>query len=334
MYISRGSSVSRITSRTYISFSSPPSLILTPKFNRSKDGKKWYIREMGPVYTVGQQMPLMEVPAPNSRAANLFIKLRMQAYVYRMFMKKSNPQRRLRISDVYSAFPRQTDTAIRKRFQDCADFQRGGDDSGWWTLKDSFTLPNEEELQKMVSPEAVCCFESMLRGQQYLADLGISLFTNVGSITQALSSLPDSDPLKQRAMLVENELQLTPWNLTYNFISAMQGKGRMQLTGMGDPSGRGEAFSYLRMPQKVIQQKQKQFKDTIPKYQVCFLSIPFHSFQFLSVPYLSSTCSPAGEVFSNRILLFPPSSFPFLRFLSFLSLLAKIRVKNINKISR
>eukprot|EP00026_Physarum_polycephalum_P000272 Phypoly_transcript_00272.p1 GENE.Phypoly_transcript_00272~~Phypoly_transcript_00272.p1 ORF type:complete len:1142 (+),score=223.59 Phypoly_transcript_00272:41-3466(+) len=208
---------------------------------KSKEGKKWYIREMGPVYTVGQEMPLMEVPAPNSRAANLFIKLRMQAYVYRAFMKKSNPQRRLRISDVYSAFPRQTDTAIRKRFQDCADFQRGGDDSGWWTLKESFTLPNEEELQKMVSPEAVCCFESMLRGQQYLADLGISTFTNVGSIPQAVSSLPDSDPLKQRAMLVENELQLTPWNLTFNFISAMQGKGRLQLTGIGDPSGRGEA---------------------------------------------------------------------------------------------
>jgi transcription initiation factor TFIID subunit 1 len=228
---------------------------------------------MGPVYTVGQEMPLMEVPAPNSRAANLFIKLRMQAYVYRAFMKKSNPQRRLRISDVYSAFPRQTDTAIRKRFQDCADFQRGGDDSGWWTLKESFTLPNEEELQKMVSPEAVCCFESMLRGQQYLADLGISTFTNVGSIPQAVSSLPDSDPLKQRAMLVENELQLTPWNLTFNFISSMQGKGRLQLTGIGDPSGRGEAFSYLRMPQKVIQQRQKQLKDTIPKHQACIQKI-------------------------------------------------------------
>jgi transcription initiation factor TFIID subunit 1 len=226
------------------------------------------------MYTVGQQMPLMEVPAPNSRAANQFVKLRMQAFVYRSFLKKSNHQRRLRISDVYAAFPQQTDTAIRKRFKDCADFQRGGDDSGWWTLKESFSLPNEEELQKMVSPESVCCFESMLAGQQHLVDKGISTFTNVGTIPQAITGLPEGDPLKQRAMLVENELLLTPWNLTYNFISSMQGKGRLQLTGLGDPTGRGEMISYLRMPQKVIQQKQKQLKENIPKYQVF---LPPHS---------------------------------------------------------
>lgn len=223
---------------------------------------------MGPTYTVGQEMPLMEVPAPNSRAANQFVKSRMQAFVYRAFMKKSNHQRRLRISDVYAAFPQQTDTAIRKRFKDCADFQRGGDDSGWWTLKESFNLPNEEELQKMGSPESVVCFESMLAGQQHLIDKGILQLTNVGATTATTQSLSDADPLKQRATLLENELQLTPWNLTFNFISSMQGKGRLQLTGLGDPTGRGEAFSYLRMPQKVIQQQTKQIKRNIPRNQV------------------------------------------------------------------
>ncbi len=234
-------------------------------FGRSKDGKKWYIREMGHVYAVGQQMPLMEVYAPNSRPATQFIKLRMQAYVYRSFMKKSNHLRRLRISDMLAAFPQQTETAIRKRFKDCADFQRSGGDTGWWTLKDNFVMPNEEELQNKVSPEMVCCFESMLAGQQHLIEKGIAQFTNIGSFP--LASIPDSDPLKLRATILENELQLTPWNLTLNFISAMQGKSRLKLTGLGDPSGRGEAFSYLRMPQKVIQESNKKLRN-IPRYQV------------------------------------------------------------------
>jgi transcription initiation factor TFIID subunit 1 len=84
---------------------------------KSKDGRKWYIREMGPVYAVGQIMPLQEVPAPNSRAANQYVKGRMQAFVYRSFAKKSNEFKRLRISDIYEAFPNQSDTAIRKRFK-------------------------------------------------------------------------------------------------------------------------------------------------------------------------------------------------------------------------
>lgn len=43
--------------------------------------------------------------------------------------------------------------------QDCADFQRGGDDSGWWTVKKEFELPQEEELRGLLTPESVCSYE-------------------------------------------------------------------------------------------------------------------------------------------------------------------------------
>ena len=76
----------------------------------------------------------MEVYAPNSRAANNYIKNRLQGYIYRLFMKKS-VSHRLRISDIMNLFPGNSETSIRKRLKDCADFQRGGDDSGWWTVK-------------------------------------------------------------------------------------------------------------------------------------------------------------------------------------------------------
>ena len=57
--------------------------------------------------------------------------------------------------------------------------------------------------------------------------------------------MSDDDPIKKSAMLLEEELQLTSWNITENFISTMQGKGKLQLTGFADPVGRGDgSFSH------------------------------------------------------------------------------------------
>ncbi|EGC32884.1 hypothetical protein DICPUDRAFT_98741 [Dictyostelium purpureum] len=234
---------------------------------RSRDGKRWYIRDLGPVYSAGQMLPEIEVPAPNSRSANMFLKSRLQAYIYRLFLKKSNSQRRLKITDICSSFPSQSETSIRKRLKDCADFQRGGDDSGWWTVKDNFPLPTEEELQKLVTPEVVCAYESMLIGLQRLQDNGIIHFTAQGTIPTILGGLDEDDPIKKSYKPVEDELSITPWNLTGSFQAAMQGKGRMQIISE-DPTAREDEFCYLKMPQKVVNQKQKAIKLALQKNQV------------------------------------------------------------------
>jgi transcription initiation factor TFIID subunit 1 len=100
----------------------------------SQNGRRMIIREIPSLYVVGQIQPKMEIYAPNSRAANAYIKNRLQGYIYRLFMKKS-VNHRLKISDIMTLFPGNSETSIRKRLKDCADFQRGGDDSGWWTVK-------------------------------------------------------------------------------------------------------------------------------------------------------------------------------------------------------
>jgi len=234
-----------------------------------RSGRKAYIREIPAIYAVGQIQPKLEVYAPNSRAANNYIKNRLQAYIYRLFMKKST-NHRLKISDIMSLFPGNSETSIRKRLKDCADFQRGGDDSGWWTVKDQSQLPNEDELRGMVTPEMVCLYESMLAGQYRLQSTGVTRFTSTSpSFAAALQQLDEtSDTNMMRAALaLEEELHLTPWNLTGNFVNAMQGKGLLQLAGVGEPSGRGEAFSYLKMPQKGTTKTRKE-KDLPPKMQV------------------------------------------------------------------
>lgn len=235
-----------------------------------KNGNKAYIREIPTIYTVGQIQPKMEVPAPNSKVANEYIKRRLQSYIFKLFMKKSTGQR-LKINDVMSLFPGSSETSIRKRLKECADFQRGGNDSGWWTIKDQSQFPNEDDLRNMCTPEDACLYESMLAGHYRLQAAGVTRFTTITPpFTQALQQLEEKADVETQkaAHVLEEELQLTPWNLTENFINSSQGKGMLQLTGLGDPSGgRGEAFSYVKMPQKGSTKSHKE-KDALPKVQV------------------------------------------------------------------
>jgi transcription initiation factor TFIID subunit 1 len=53
----------------------------------------------------------------------------------------------------------------------------------------------------------------------------------------------------ETAQFIYEELQLSPWHLTCEFIDVHkkgEGTGMMKLTGLGDPSGQGEGFSFIR----------------------------------------------------------------------------------------
>lgn len=226
---------------------------------RNKHSNKVYVREVAATYVVGQLQPGQEVPAPNSRTANIYVRNRLQGFIFRLFKKKSNLQHRLRIADLCSAFPNHSETSIRKRLKECADFQRAGDDSGWWTVKEQFQLPTEEELRAMLTPEMTCAFESMLVGHQRLQDYGIDRITTLPGLTTAIQQLDQmgNRSMSEKARMIEEQLKLTPWNLTNSFLSAVSGRAQLQLTGAGDPTGRGEAFSFLRASQKPAAPKPK-----------------------------------------------------------------------------
>src|SRR5690606_37086897 len=46
------------------------------------------------------------------------------------------------------------------------------------------------------------------------------------------------------------EQMMAPWVITRNFLEATQGKAMLKLYGEGDPTGRGEAFSFIRTSMK------------------------------------------------------------------------------------
>ncbi|XP_068631569.1 transcription initiation factor TFIID subunit 1 [Battus philenor] len=221
---------------------------------RTRQG--YYIREIDALFVAGQECPLYEVPGPNSKRANNFVRDFLQVYIYRLFWKSRDNPRRIRMDDIKRAFPSHSESSIRKRLKLCADFKRTGLDSNWWVIKPDFRLPSEEEIRAMVSPEQCCAYFSMAAAEQRLKDAGYGekfIFT------------PMEDDDEEMQLKMDDEVKVAPWNTTRAYIQAMRGKCLLQLTGPADPTGCGEGFSYVRMPNKPTQQpnEEQQPKRTV-----------------------------------------------------------------------
>lgn len=118
------------------------------------------------------------------------------------------------------------------------EYHRRGPHQGFWRLKPAWTIPSDADMLKMVGPEQVVLTESMQVGQRHLQDAGYS---------QAADAAEGDD---QSNLSVEQ--QLAPWITTKNFLFATQAKAMLRLHGDGDPTGRGEAFSFIRISMKDI----------------------------------------------------------------------------------
>ncbi|CAI9298822.1 unnamed protein product [Lactuca saligna] len=87
---------------------------------------------------------------------------------------------------------------------------------GSWVMKRNFRIPLEE-LRRIVTLENVCAFESMLAGMYRLELLGISM-THPCGFSSAMNQLPTKAIALAAASHIERELQITPWNLSSNFV--------------------------------------------------------------------------------------------------------------------
>ncbi|CAH3126773.1 unnamed protein product [Porites lobata] len=206
----------------------------------------YYIRDVKTIFTVGQECPKFEVPGPNSKKANIHARDFLQIFIYRLFWKSPDTPRRIKMDDIKRAFPMHSESSIRKRLKLCADFKRTGTDCNWWVLKSEFRLPTEEEMRALVSPEQCCAYYSMLAAEQRLKDAGYG--------EKSLFSC-DDDNDDSESKNIDDEVRTAPWNTTRAFISAMKGKCQLAVTGSADPTGCGEGFSYVRVPNKPMANK-------------------------------------------------------------------------------
>lgn len=191
-----------------------------------------FIRPAVNIFVVGQTLPAVQIPGPQSRRAANASKARLRMVVYRLLNK--NPHQRLTVRDIAEHFPDQTDMQNRQRLKEFMAYNRAGDDQGYWTARGGDVVPPEEVIREMVTPEDVALLDAMQVGRQRLEDAGYA-------------KTVEQDEDDESGSIEE---QLAPWNVTRNFINATQGKAMLALHGEGDPTGRGEGVSFLRTSMK------------------------------------------------------------------------------------
>ncbi|KAJ6261116.1 hypothetical protein Dda_3781 [Drechslerella dactyloides] len=203
--------------------------------NTDSGGAYYYLRTIPHLFTVGQTFPVTDVPGPHSRKVTTASKNRMKMITYRVIRKKGN---RIAVKDISPHFPENTEIQTRQKMKEFMSHQneKESEKGGYWYLKGDDPIPEESTIRTMVTPESVCLLDAMQVGGRYLEDAGYGKAADAG----------DED--EKEGMSTEEKL--APWIATKNFINATQGKAMLQLHGEGDPTGRGEAFSFIKTSMK------------------------------------------------------------------------------------
>ncbi|GAA5937245.1 histone acetyltransferase [Sporobolomyces koalae] len=197
---------------------------------------KYYLRSIPHLYVVGQTYPQTEVPGPHSRKITTLQKNRLMTIAFKLVAK--NKDSRIKVHRLTRYFPDHNDLQMRQKLKEFMEFVRKGENQGFWMIKPSVNVPNESEMLRLAEPETVCLAESMQVGLRTLQDAGYTNGAEEGA---------GDDESK-----LDIEQQLAPWITTKNFINANANKAMLKLHGEGDPTGRGEAFSFLRVSMKDI----------------------------------------------------------------------------------
>lgn len=199
------------------------------------EGSMWYLRNIEHLRVVGQQFPSVEVPPPGGRKVTTASKNRLRMICYRL-MKRSPPKHRISVQDVTPHVADSSDMQNRQKMKDFLTFDRENKE---WVMPTGQTLPDDDAIRALISPEDVCLLDSMQVGEQHLEDEGFG--------SEFLDAQNEDDEAREGQSI---EQQLAPWRTTKNFLNAASNKAMLQIHGEGDPTGRGEAFSFLKVSMK------------------------------------------------------------------------------------
>lgn len=238
--------------------------IVTRVYDEHENRDKYYVRRVPYAYTIGQVLPKLDVPAPNSKEAKNFAIKRLSVYIQRLFLCDADAV--VRVEEIRQVFPTYSEANIRKRLRDVATFTRGIDtetssrnafDNGAWERDRCKDLPTDAALQADLTPEEVCTYESMLAAVQRIRDMGYDRDTfdvkelEEGEDEDATDAGAAGTKQRRKKFTVEDELRLAPWHLSTDFLNYVRDKCLLYITGKGEPTGCGEGFSYLRQPHRV-----------------------------------------------------------------------------------
>ena len=196
---------------------------------------RYFLRKIDNLYTVGQTMPVNEYPGPNTRKMNSIVKNRLKLLAYKLI--KNSPTDSLTLKDIKVHFKDSSDLHLKTKLKEFMKFYRYSENkepefkkqkrtgTGYWKLKDNEVLPDDEQLEKLITPEDVAIQDQVLEHEKFLED----------------NKLYNIDEVQ-----VNLEEQLAPWNTSKNFINSTNFRTTVAITGEGDPTGLGEGFNLLR----------------------------------------------------------------------------------------
>lgn len=208
-----------------------------------RGGSKFYLRNVDNLHAVGQQFPISEVPGQHSRKVTDAAKKRLRALSYRIYTKShesAQPVKVLNNETIMPHLPGHDMPQTRSKMREFMKYERapGKESGGVWVPQPGQVVPDKDTLRSWIRPEDVCLLDSMQVGVQHLGDLGIK---------DEKGGADDEKDIDESANI---ELQLAPWRTTKNFLNACQGKAMLALYGEGDPTGRGEGFSFVKTSMK------------------------------------------------------------------------------------
>lgn len=197
------------------------------------DGPQYHLRNVENLHVVGQEFPLVEVPGTHSRKVTDAAKKRLRMLSYRMFRKFG----KLKNEMILPHLPGTDVPQNRSKLREFLDYDK---DKGWLPRRGE-VLPEEPEIRSMIKPEDVSLLHAMQVGHRQLQDAGYNKDEDDMEAPEENEEDDDNNNIDKL---------LAPWQTTKNFIAATQGKAMLKLHGEGDPSGRGEAFSFIKTSMK------------------------------------------------------------------------------------
>ena len=197
-------------------------------------GQQHYMRNVDNLFVVGQELPSTTIPGTHSRMVTTASKNRLKAISYRIARRKK--LHRISVQEVTKHFYGSNDMQNRQKMKEFMVFNK---EQKEWEMKSNEPIPEEDIVRGLIKPEDVCLLESMFVGDRYLQDVGYAPVDEKDAKEQELER--DDDSI---------EKLLAPWRSTKTFMHATQGKAMVRVWGEGDPSGRDEALSFIRINMK------------------------------------------------------------------------------------
>ncbi|KAF2470440.1 uncharacterized protein BDR25DRAFT_34825 [Lindgomyces ingoldianus] len=209
---------------------------LVSRSHTGTEGSKYYIRNLQNLVTVGQEFPSVEVPGTHARKVTEASKKRLKMLSFRIYRKNAEKNARqpwLSNEMIKYHLPGTEIAQNRSRMREIMSYDK---EKATWFPKDGETIPDEPSLRAWIKPEDICLIDSMHAGDKHLTDAGFKA-----------NEIKDDEDAEEGE---KRELQLAPWHTTKNFLNACAGKAMLELHGDGDPTGRGEGFSFIKVSMK------------------------------------------------------------------------------------